>query len=319
MNNEQARKIVNQIHKINMARAPRKESATDLIHNLVNEEIRKEIENMRVEIRNSVNHSLLTEEQKKIIDKMSQRYKKTSDAPTAHTLTNKTIFSGVTETNRYSDRYINEYQHNYGKLKPTSNVTKELPTISRTKDLDIRDFNDRTHYCYVSFEKKGVYKKQTWTKLVGKVDVEWWEFVLLYGIPKYFNMVVELEKNKNLINEPKHTEEELDKWVFNIVFKPKSNGQIEKRIENIDGSTYNVLYGTTYPHKVIQLSIPYNDTVNSREYVKNNLIYEERIDTLQPDYNQVIHNLNEELKKHNVPEEFNSIIAKELYGRLRGI
>lgn len=314
MTDKQARKLL----ALQMARAPKKSSPTDLIHNLINQEIKKEIENMREEIKNTINHSLLTDEQKKMVSKLSERHKKT-DSPTAHTLTNKTIISGITNTNRYSDKYINEYQFNYGKLKPTSSQTKELPTISRTTDLNIGDFTDRTHYCYVSFDNNGVYKKQTWTKLVGKVDIEWWEFILIYGIVKYFNMAVELEKNKNLINQPKHVEEQIEKWGFNVVFKPKSEGQIQKRIENIEGTTYNVVHGTRYPQKIIQLTIPYNDIVETKEYVKNNLIYEERIDTLQPDYNQLIHNLYEQLKGHNVPVEFNTIIAKEIYGRLRRI
>lgn len=248
--------------------------------------------------------------------------------PTANTSTN--IFNNPS---LFDDFYVNN-KHRFDGMfrqmtkktviktsKPDSkDTTPPLKIVDETVVLPMENFTNLTHSVHVYMNKqRGSYDEKISTKLVGKKTVEWWEYFMIYGFTKRIKTEIALEKNRSMISKPRNTIEPKNKIGFGIVFHPKSNGKQEKILTNFEGENIYKLKGTKYVQDQFIIDVPYIQKLETIEYLENGLIFEEKIDTFEPDYTSLLNSLEYELKLKKINDVLRLEIAKQIYGRLRGI
>lgn len=260
-----------------------KQSATDLINNLIDDKVRFEIEKM---MKSQVSN-------------------------------NGNFISGIT-TNTFTTK---PSKPRAGKFdSPYGSWVESLRVIDETTDLKLEEFTESTHDVLVGLMSKGgSYNETTTSIVVGKDSVEWWEYVLLYGIYKAIKLAVAIDKYGHMIKTPVTNAIVKEKQAFLIQFRPKNSGSIIKRADSIEGEAVYRMIGKKYLNESIVVDLPYNDSVKTTETVKDYLIFENKVDTLEPDLNRFLLNLESTLAEKKVPEKFRLIILKQIYGRLRGI
>lgn len=167
--------------------------------------------------------------------------------------------------------------------------------------------------------ERGSYEEKVTEKLVGKETVEWWELLLLYGFGKLVKTEVALDKNKDLIKQPKTSVLLKRKDGFLVQFHPSSQGKLEKVLTKIEDEDVYKLIGTKYVKQVIILEIPYDVVSETTEYVKDGLIYEKHVETHQPNYTKFLNSLENELNERKISQNLKLEILQQIYGRLRRV
>lgn len=195
--------------------------------------------------------------------------------------------------------------------KPPSVGQKKLPIIDNVKIVkNIEDFTPETYGVGVSFIDHGHYSIQRFTKIVGMEQVEWWEYVMVYGFIKAAYIYAQYSAKKELIKHGVQSTATVGGKVMGVNFYPKIKSKPSENVEILEGQKVIRRTGTLYEKKLIYIEIPLKKVPRKQEYQEGLFLYEENYEAFEPDFEKLKENLVPLLRAKNVPEAFIEIIVK---------
>lgn len=204
----------------------------------------------------------------------------------------------------------------------SSKQTTTLPVINEVVRIDnVEMFTDQTHGTLVRFIDNDYYTEQVETKVVGMEQVDWWEYVLIYGIFKALKISFEYTKLKEMIERGMKSTRTVSGKLLEINFVPRKKFEASRTYDTLNGETVIRERGTKYESAILLIEVPQNKVRKTQEYKQGYFLYEDTFDTLELDYNKLLHNFDEIVAKYNIHESLKVEIKKNIIsnGRLSGI
>lgn len=194
--------------------------------------------------------------------------------------------------------------------------------INEVKVIDnIQDFTSKTHTVYVRLIDHDYYSEMVDVKVVGMENVEWWEYVFLYGFFKQAKITFEYAKNSDLIKNGGKISKTVSGKRLEVVFSPKEIFSPKRVADVIDGQPVIREQGIKYSIGRIFIEIPLNKVEKINEYKEGYFIFEEKNSILEPDFKKLINDFEEIQSMKNINPELVEEIKKQItnYGRLSGV
>jgi hypothetical protein len=205
----------------------------------------------------------------------------------------------------------------------TSNKeTTTLPIISEVITVNkLPEFTSDSHLTYVRLVDNDYYSEIVETKIVGMEKVDWWEYVLIYGIFKALKISFEYTKLKDMIENGRKSSRTVSGKLVEINFTPKIRFEAKRNYETLDGQNIIRETGTRYESALLSVEVPQNKITKTNEYKIGYFLYEDTYDTLEVEYKKLVNDFDEIFAKYNIHESLKREIKKNLisYGRLSGI
>jgi hypothetical protein len=201
-------------------------------------------------------------------------------------------------------------------VKSSPQIINEVVVVDK-----VEFFTDQTHGAVVRFINNDYYSEQIETKVVGMEQVDWWEYVLIYGIFKALKISFEYTKLKEIVNRGMKSNRKVSGKLLEINLVPRKKFDATRTIDTLNGKSVIRETGTKYESALFVIEVPQNKVRKTQEYKKGFFIFEDTFDTLEVDYNKLLHDLDEILIKNNIHESFKMEIKKNIInnGRLSGV
>lgn len=186
---------------------------------------------------------------------------------------------------------------------------------------EIERFTTDTHYVTLNLKRYDYYNAAAITRVVGIEEVEWWEYVLIYGFFKTLKISYEYEQHKPYLRQGVENKKLVNGFKLEIKFIPKQQGKVERKEEKLEDKIVIKETGTVYEPVLLNLEIPQIKESKREVYQKGYFLFEDIYDTLVPDYKALNEQMEELLKPYSVHESLIEVIktiTKE-DGRLSGV
>ena len=220
------------------------------------------------------------------LDTMLKENRNNANTPTTNMITFEKDLNKIRDT-------IRKGAKKDATVKITSQKTN-TPVISDVVQIkNIENFTNETHDVFVRLKYANYYSEQITTKIVGMENVDWWEYVLIYGFFKSLMLGYEYTKVKDYINGVQSTRT-VSGQNLEIIFIPKKN-DVKQNFDTLNGQTVIRETGIIYDSATICLEVPQKGESKTEEYRKGYFVYEDSFTNLVIDYDALAEKIEQML------------------------